>query len=70
MDDKVKRLNLMRYWLVGIFALVFAGVTAFIYLPALGNIWMAVSAGWPIWGLTGLLCLVIYFGYRWYINRK
>ncbi len=65
-----KKLKLMRFWLFGIFALVFAALTAFLYLPTLGNIWWAVQAGWPIWLLTAVLCVAVYFGYKWYLGRK
>lgn len=70
MDDKAKRLKLMRFWLFGLFVIVFAGVTAVLYLPALGSVGLAVVAGWPIWVLTAVLCLAVYFGYQWYLNRK
>jgi hypothetical protein len=65
-----KKLKLMRFWLFGIFVVVFAGLTAFLYLPTLGNIWWAVTAGWPIWLLTLVLCVAVYFGYKWYLGRK
>ena len=65
-----KKLKLMRYWLFGIFVLVFAALTAFLYLPTLGNIWWAVRAGWPIWLLTAVLCVAAYYGYKWYLGRK
>jgi len=65
-----KKLNLMRFWLFGIFVIVFAGITAFIYLPALGDIWLAITSGWVIWGGTAVLCILAYFGYKSYLGRK
>jgi hypothetical protein len=65
-----KKLKLMRYWLFGIFVLVFAGLTAFLYLVSRKNLWLALSSGWMIWGGTAVLCILAYFGYKWFINRK
>jgi hypothetical protein len=65
-----KKLKLMRFWLFGIFVIVFAGITAFIYFPALGDIWLAVTSGWMLWGGTAVLCILVYYGYKWYLGRK
>jgi hypothetical protein len=68
--DKTKLLNLMRFWLFGTFIIVFAAVTVYI-LAVTGADWMKVlSAGLPIWGLTAVLCVIWYFVYQWYLNRK
>ncbi len=65
-----KKLKLMKFWLFGIFVMVFAGITAFLFYPALGNIWLAVTSGWTLWVGTGLLCILVYYGYKWYLGRK
>ncbi|HBG74597.1 MAG: hypothetical protein A2X25_11230 [Chloroflexi bacterium GWB2_49_20] len=65
-----KKLNLMRFWLFGIFVLVFAGLTAFLYYPAIGNIWLAIKSGWLIWGGTAVMCILLYYVYKGYLNRK
>ena len=65
-----KKLKLMRFWLFGIFVLVFAGITAFIYFPALGDIWLAITSGWTLWGGTAILCILAYYGYKWFLGRK
>ncbi len=65
-----KKLKLMRFWLVGVFVIVFAAFTAFLFIPALGNIWLAVKNGWPIWLLTAVLCVAAYYFYKWYLGRK
>jgi uncharacterized membrane protein len=69
-DVMEKKLKLMRFWLFGIFVLVFAGITAFLFYPALGNLWVAISSGWILWGGTGILCILAYYGYKWFIGRK
>ena len=68
--DNEKKLKLMRFWLFGTFVIVFAALTAFLYFPTLGNILWAVQAGLPIWLLTAVLCVAVYFGYKWYLGRK
>jgi hypothetical protein len=68
--DKNKMLNLMRFWLFGTFAIVFAAVTAYIVLFSGGNIGQALLAGWPIYGITAVLCVLWYFFYQWYLNRQ
>jgi len=65
-----KKLKLMRFWLFGIFVIVFAGLTAFLYFPTLGNIWAAIKAGWMIWGGTAVGCVLVYFFYKWFLGRQ
>lgn len=69
-EQKTKLLNLMRFWLFGTFVIVWAAVTAYIGLFTDQNAWVAVTAGFPIWGITGVLCIVWYFGYRWWLGRS
>ena len=66
--DNTKLLGLMRYWLFGTFIIVFVAITVYIGLfVGWAN---ALLSGLPIWGITGILCLVAYFGYKWYLGRK
>jgi uncharacterized RDD family membrane protein YckC len=69
-EDKVKLLNLMRFWLFGTFIIVWAAITVYIGLFTNRNWWMAIKAGFPIWGITALLCILFYFGYSQYLKRK
>ena len=69
-EDKVKLLNLMRFWLFGTWAIVFAAVTAYIGLFTNQDPLYALRAGAPIWGLTAVLCVIWYFGYRWWLGRS
>ncbi len=70
MDDKEKLLNLMRFWLFGTFVIVFAAVTAYIGIFSNRNWWLAIKAGFPIWGLGAVLAVVWYYLYKWYLSRK
>ena len=69
-EDKVKLLNLMRFWLFGTWAIVFAAVTAYIGLFTNQDPLYALRAGAPIWGLTAVLCAIWYFGYKWWLGRS
>jgi hypothetical protein len=69
-DEKTKLLNLMRYWLFGTFVIVFAAITTYIGLFTDRNALLAVRLGLPIWGITGLVCIIFYVGYSFYVNRK
>ena len=70
MEEKNKKLKLMRYWLVGSTALIFATVTAFLYLLTFGNVPNAVTAGWQVWGTATGLGVAVYFGYKAYLNHS
>ncbi len=70
MDEKEKLLNLMRFWLFGTFVIVFAAVTAYIGIFSNRNWWLAIKAGFPIWGLSAVLAAIWYYLYKWYLSRK
>ncbi len=70
MDEKEKLLNLMRFWLFGTFVIVFAAVTAYIGIFSNRNWWLAIKAGFPIWGLSAVLAVIWYYLYKWYLSRK
>ena len=66
--DKKSLMALMTFWLFGTFVIVFAAVT--VYLGIYTSPGQALLKGLPIWGLTGILCVIWYFLYKWYLNRK
>lgn len=70
MDEKESLLGLFRFWLFGTFTIVFTAITMYIGLFADRDPWLAIRAGFPIWGTTGALCILWYLVYRWYLNRK
>jgi hypothetical protein len=69
-DEKQRLLNLMRYWLFGTFVIVWAAITLYIGLFTNNDWWAAIKAGFPIWGLVGLFCILWYFGYRTWLVRR
>ena len=72
MDDeqKAKRIKLMRYWLFGTFVIVFAAITTYIGLFTNRNAFLALQIGLPVWGVTGILCVVIFYGYKFLYVRN
>ncbi len=66
----MKLLRLMRFWLFGTFVIVWAAITMYIGLFTNRDWWMAVKAGFPIWGLTALLCIVWYVVYYFWLKRR
>jgi hypothetical protein len=71
-NDVEKRLKLMRYWLVGIFLIVFAAATTvyWMWLFPMAGAGAAIGAVWPIWLIAAVLCAAVYFGYKALIGRK
>ena len=67
-SDQSKLLDLFRFWCFGTFIIIFAAVTVYIGLFVSWS--EALSRGLPIWGLVAVICLLWYFIYRWYLNRK
>ena len=70
MDEKTKKLKLMRFWLFGVFVIVFAALTAFLYMPAAGDLVLAITSAWYIWLIVAVLCVLAYYIYKWILNRK
>jgi len=69
-EKKTKLLNLMRFWLFGTFAIVWAAVTGYIGLFTNRDWLVAIKAGFPIWGITAVLCVIWYYFYKWWLGRK
>ena len=69
-EENVKLLKLMRFWLFGTFVIVFAAITGYIGLFTNRDWWMAIKAGFPIWGITAGACILWYVGYSLWLKRK
>src|SRR3972149_8368743 len=69
-EHNVQLLKLMRFWLFGTFVIVVAALTAYIGLFT-GQDWLtALEAGFPIWGITAVLCIGWDVGYSLWLRRK
>jgi amino acid transporter len=64
-----KKLKLMKFWLVGVFAILFAGLFGFFYTLS-RSVGGAVMYAWPSWLITAVLCVGAYYFYKWFIGRK
>lgn len=69
-EQNVKLLKLMRFWLFGTFVIVLAAITGYIGLFTNRDWLAAFKAGFPIWGITAVLCIVWYVGYSLWLKRK
>jgi uncharacterized RDD family membrane protein YckC len=69
-EQKTKLLKLMRFWLFGTFVIVWAAITVYIGLFTNRDWLAAIKAGFPIWGITAVLCVVWYFGYAFWLKRR
>jgi hypothetical protein len=77
MEEKKKKLRRMAVWTLVIFAAIFASVMAALWMTlfnggasAIGAIGEAFGSAWPILLIDLVLCAGVYFGYRYFINRK
>jgi len=70
MSNIEKKLKLVRFWMIGIFAIIFGGVTAFLVLLKGGDVWQALASGWPIYLISAVVCVVIYYIYKLIVTRK
>ena len=70
LEQKAKLLKLMRFWLFGTFVIVLAAITGYIGLFTDRNWLAAFKAGFPIWGITAVLCIGWYLGYSLWLRRK
>jgi len=69
-EEKKKLLKLMSFWLFGTFIIVWAAITMYIGLFVNKDWWLAITTGFPIWGITFLFCIIFYFGYKAYLSKK
>jgi len=69
-EEQKKGPKLLAFWLFGTVLIVFAAITAYIYLSTGGaaTIGQVIMAGFPIWGITALAAIIIYIVY-YFIKR-
>jgi hypothetical protein len=68
--EKRKLLNLMRYWLLGTFLIVFTATTVYSGLFTNKDWVSALKLSYPVWGFTAILCVAWYLLYKLYIRTK
>jgi len=68
-EDKQKRLNVLRYGLLVVCAVAFALGTSMVYIGA-GRLLSAVLQGILLTAQMTVLCTIIYFLYRAYLEKS
>jgi hypothetical protein len=72
-EEKEKKLRLMTYWLFSSVMIVFAAVTAYVYLwvaPLSGTIWQAISASLPVTLVVAVAAAILYAVYYFLVYKK
>ncbi len=73
-EEKQKVLRLVAFWMFGTVMIVFAAITAYIFLAAKAmggtSTGAAIRAGLPIWGVTALAAVIIYAAYYYFSTRQ
>ncbi|MFQ5942578.1 MAG: hypothetical protein ACE5JF_03385 [Anaerolineales bacterium] len=71
-EDIDRRLRLMRFWLFGTFAILWAiSLTYYyIYLVPISDVATVLRAVWPVWVVAAVGSVVVYFGYKWWLGRS
>ena len=67
-DEKTKLLDLMRFWMFGTCVIVFAAISTYmrLFTDSIGEV---IQLGLPIWGITAVMAVAIYYSYKFYLNR-
>lgn len=74
MDEKTRKLRRMAMWLIAVFSTIFAITMALLWQltggAGLNSVWMAFERGWLIYVVVGAFCLITYYAYKFYLDRK
>jgi len=71
MSEKDTMLRLMRFWLFGTFIIVFTAVT--IYVGGAMGTGLLIFRAFYFWlamVITAVLCVLWYFIYKWYLDKR
>lgn len=71
MEEKEKKLNLMRFWLFGTFVIIWAA--ALVYIGGVLGLGLAIFGTlnfWIAFVVTAILCFVWYYLYKWVLERQ
>lgn len=72
-EEKQKKLRLVTFWLFSSVMIVFAAVTAYVYLwlsPLSGTIWQALGASLPVTLLVAVAAVILYVVYYFLVYKK
>jgi uncharacterized membrane protein YwaF len=70
-EEMDRRLRLMRFWLFGIFVLLWAiSLTYYyLYLAPISDLATVLRAVWPVWVVAAVGAVIVYFIYKWWLGR-
>jgi len=68
-EEKQKKLRLMTFWLFSSVMIVFAAVTAYVFLFA-GNVWWAIKGALPVTLIVAVAAAIIYAVYYFLVYKK
>lgn len=71
MEEKEKKLNLMRFWLFGTFVIIWAA--ALVYIGGVLGLGLTIFGTlnfWIAFVVTAILCVVWYYLYKWVLERQ
>lgn len=72
-EEKQKKLRLMTFWLFSSVMIVFAALTAYLYLwiaPLSGTVWQAIGRALPITLIVAAAAGIIYAVYYFLVYKK
>jgi hypothetical protein len=69
--EKKKRINLMRYWLFGVFIIFFTAITLYIGVAlGLGLMIFQLPAYWLVMGMIAIFCMMTNSLYKIYLTQN
>lgn len=68
-EEKQKKLRLMTFWLFGGVMIVFAAVTAYLFI-FVANVWTAIWRALPITLIVAVAAAIIYAVYYFLVYKK
>ena len=69
MEGTEKKLRLMRYWLIGAYAIPMSAFITVSYL-LFGTEFVYISQFWIVLGITGILFISLFYAYKYFISRE
>ncbi len=69
-EEKQKTFKMVAFWMFSTVMIVFAAITAYIFLFTGGGMGTAIKAGFPIWGITALAAVIIFAVYYFFSMRQ
>jgi hypothetical protein len=72
-EERQKKLRVLTFWLFSSVMIIFAAVTAYVYLwlvPLSGTIWQALGVSLPITLVVAVAAAILYVVYYFLVYKK